>query len=43
MSLYAALDQRGALSEEEIEDAFDGNLCRCTGYRSILDGAKQVG
>lgn len=27
-------------TKKEIEDAFDGNLCRCTGYRSILTGMK---
>ncbi|MFL5345068.1 MAG: molybdopterin cofactor-binding domain-containing protein [Hyalangium sp.] len=27
-------------TKQEIEDIFDGNLCRCTGYRSILTGMK---
>lgn len=27
-------------TKKEIEEAFDGNLCRCTGYRAILTGMK---
>ncbi|HLJ27429.1 MAG TPA: molybdopterin cofactor-binding domain-containing protein [Candidatus Angelobacter sp.] len=27
-------------TKREIEDAFDGNICRCTGYRAILTGMK---
>ena len=27
-------------TKQEIEDIFDGNICRCTGYRSILTGMK---
>src|SRR6202012_3144030 len=27
-------------TKKEIEDAFDGNLCRCTGYRALLTGMK---
>src|SRR5205085_7093768 len=27
-------------TQREIEEIFDGNLCRCTGYRPILTGMK---
>lgn len=49
MSLYALLrnaydpvTKAYRLSEEmiELEGALDGNLCRCTGYKPILDAAK---
>ncbi|RPB08102.1 hypothetical protein P167DRAFT_494625 [Morchella conica CCBAS932] len=49
MSLYALLrnaydpeTRTYRLSEEmiELEGALDGNLCRCTGYKPILDAAK---
>lgn len=40
MSLYALLRNNEEPSELEIEEAFDGNLCRCTGYRPILDAAQ---
>lgn len=39
-SLYALLRNHIDPSELEIEEAFDGNLCRCTGYRPILDAAQ---
>ena len=29
-------------SEEEIREAISGNLCRCTGYRSIVDAIVDV-
>ncbi|XP_075719550.1 xanthine dehydrogenase/oxidase [Rhinoderma darwinii] len=38
MSLYALLRNTPQPNMEEIEDAFQGNLCRCTGYRPILQG-----
>ncbi|EMD95965.1 hypothetical protein COCC4DRAFT_183960 [Bipolaris maydis ATCC 48331] len=40
MSLYALLRNNVEPTELEVEEAFDGNLCRCTGYRPILDAAQ---
>lgn len=38
MSMYALLrSSQTPPSEEQIEECLAGNLCRCTGYRSILD------
>lgn len=42
MSLFAEVSNNKNLTAEHMEDAFDGNLCRCTGYRAILDGAKSL-
>lgn len=39
MSLYALLKNTTEPSTIDVEEAFDGNLCRCTGYRPILDAA----
>lgn len=43
MALYAFLRSNPGATMAQIEESFDGNLCRCTGYRSILDGAKTFG
>ena len=40
MSLYALLRNNAGPTRHEIEEAFDGNLCRCPGYRPILDAAQ---
>eukprot|EP01134_Creolimax_fragrantissima_P003745 CFRG3745T1 len=37
MSMYTLLRNNSNPSIEDIEHAFDGNLCRCTGYRPIYD------
>lgn len=38
MSMYALLRSMPKPSYSDLEVAFQGNLCRCTGYRSIIDG-----
>ncbi|CAF1398851.1 unnamed protein product, partial [Adineta ricciae] len=40
MALYGTLNNIENPTMKDIEDSFDGNLCRCTGYRPILDAAK---
>eukprot|EP00736_Rhodelphis_marinus_P010349 Rmarinus@m.10032 len=40
MSMYTLLRNNSSPTPLEIEHAFDGNLCRCTGYRPILDAFK---
>ena len=42
MSMYALLAKNPNPTEEEVEHAFDGNLCRCTGYRPILQGFRDL-
>ncbi|EFC38975.1 predicted protein [Naegleria gruberi] len=39
MSLYSLLRNYSKPTIKQIELSLDGNLCRCTGYRSILDMA----
>ena len=42
MNAHAFLQQKPAPSQQEIEDLFGGNLCRCTGYRPILHGVRTL-
>ncbi|MBO9537488.1 xanthine dehydrogenase small subunit [Herbaspirillum sp.] len=42
--LYLKHDKDGIEpSKREIDDALSGNLCRCTGYRPIVDAARRMG
>ncbi|XP_041353247.1 xanthine dehydrogenase/oxidase-like [Gigantopelta aegis] len=38
MSMYTLLRNNPRPTQKEMESYFDGNLCRCTGYRPILQG-----
>ena len=40
MNMSEFLVNNPGATKKEIEDAFDGNICRCTGYRAILTGMK---
>ena len=42
MTTKALLDKNSKPSEEEILDALNGNLCRCTGYTQIVEAVKKV-
>ncbi|XP_030627213.1 aldehyde oxidase 5 [Chanos chanos] len=40
MSMYTLLRNQPQPTMEDIREALGGNLCRCTGYRPIIDGFK---
>lgn len=42
MSLFALYKNAAAPSRAAIDDALAGNLCRCTGYRPIVDAARKM-
>lgn len=42
MSARALLDKNPNPSREEIVEALEGNLCRCTGYETIIEAIEAV-
>ncbi len=42
MSMLALYKNENHPSKESIEDALTGNLCRCTGYKSIVEAASHA-
>ncbi len=43
MSVYELLQHTPSPSDEEIRDALGGEICRCTGYQSILESVRLAG
>jgi len=39
MQITALLDENPTPTEAEVRETLSGNLCRCTGYETIVDGA----
>jgi len=42
MSLFALYKTNKSPSRRDVDDALAGNLCRCTGYRPIIDAAEAM-
>ena len=42
MTLVPFLEQHPHPTDEEVREAIDGNICRCTGYEKIIEAAQDA-
>jgi carbon-monoxide dehydrogenase small subunit len=42
MSIVALAEEGRSLSEDEIRTELSGNICRCSGYQTIVDGVQRA-
>ena len=42
MTVVPFLEKNPNPTEEEIRDAIDGNICRCTGYEKIIEAVSDA-
>jgi carbon-monoxide dehydrogenase small subunit len=42
MSTVALLAENSSPTEQEIRKGLSGNICRCTGYQSIVEGVQRA-
>ena len=42
MSLFSMYKNYSTINNEVVDEVLSGNLCRCTGYRPIIDAAKSL-
>ncbi len=42
MSIVALLEEGRSLTEDEIRTELSGNICRCSGYQTIVEGVQRA-
>jgi aerobic-type carbon monoxide dehydrogenase small subunit (CoxS/CutS family) len=42
LTIHSLLEEGALDTEESIREGLSGNLCRCTGYRAILDAVREL-